>query len=221
VIKRSMLAGLVVAIVVLGAAPAWAHIEIDPAEAPKGSDAVLAFTVPNEMDNANTTQVVVVFPTDHPIADASTEPVPGWTATVETATSSTPIKTDSGTVNERVSQITWKGGSIAPGQFQQFRVAVGLPDNADSLTFKALQTYSNGTVVRWIETSAPGGAEPEHPAPVLKLTSGSTTSANTAASSSSSTNDSDNNALAIVAIIVGGLALIAGAVALLRRPRVS
>ena len=134
--------------------------------------------------------------------------------------STTPISTDSGTVNERVSQITWSGGSIPPGQFQQFRVALGLPANADSLTFKALQTYSNGQIVRWIETSAPGGAEPEHPAPVLKLTSGSET-ATAAPASSSSSNDNDSNALAIVAIVVGGLALIVGAIALLRRPRVS
>jgi uncharacterized protein len=37
------------------------------------------------------------------------------------------------------------------------------------LTFKALQTYSNGDVVRWIEQSAPGGPEPEHPAPSVTL----------------------------------------------------
>jgi uncharacterized protein YcnI len=218
--KRSMFAGLVVAIVCASAAPAFAHVTIDPEQAPKGSDAVLSFNVPNEMDNANTTQLVVVFPTDHPIADASVEAIPGWTARVDKASSTTPISTDSGTVNERVSQITWSGGTIPPGQFQQFRVAMGLPDNADSLTFKALQTYSNGQVVRWIETSAPGGQEPEHPAPVLKLTSGTETSS-TAATTSSSTKDDDSNALAIVAIIVGGLALILGAVALLRRPRVS
>lgn len=218
--KRSIFAGLVAAAVVLLATPAFAHVTIDPEQAPKGSDAVLAFNVPNEMDNANTTQVVVVFPTDHPIADASTEAVPGWTVKIDKAASTTPISTDSGTVNERVSQITWSGGSIPPGQFQQFRVALGLPANADSLTFKALQTYSNGQIVRWIETSAPGGAEPEHPAPVLKLTSSSET-ATAAPASSSSSNDNDSNALAIVAIVVGGLALIVGAIALLRRPRVS
>lgn len=37
------------------------------------------------------------------------------------------------------------------------------------MTFKALQTYSDGEVVRWIETSEPGQAEPAKPAPVLHL----------------------------------------------------
>ena len=36
---------------------------------------------------------------------------------IDKAASTTPISTDSGTVNERVSQITWSGGSIPPGQF--------------------------------------------------------------------------------------------------------
>jgi uncharacterized protein YcnI len=214
--KLAVAVGLMI-LVVASSAPAWAHVTIDPESAPKGSDAVLAFTVPNEMDNANTTQLVVVFPTDHPIADASTEAVPGWTAKLEKASSTTPISTDTGTVNERVSQITWSGGAIPPGQFQQFKISVGLPDNADSLTFKALQTYSNGQIVRWIETTAPGGTEPEHPAPVLKLTSGTETAP--AATSSSSSQDDDSNALAIVAIIVGGLALIVGGIAIFRRPR--
>ena len=35
------------------------------------------------------------------------------------------------------------------------------------MVFKALQTYSDGNVVRWIEEPVDGGEEPEHPAPVL------------------------------------------------------
>ena len=38
------------------------------------------------------------------------------------------------------------------------------------MTFKALQTYSDGKTVRWIEKAERGGNEPENPAPVLKLT---------------------------------------------------
>jgi periplasmic copper chaperone A len=61
-------------------------------------------------------------------------------------------------------------------------VSVGpLPSDVDSLVFKALQTYDNGEVVRWIEEETPGGAEPERPAPVLKLTKdAAATSATTA-----------------------------------------
>jgi hypothetical protein len=37
------------------------------------------------------------------------------------------------------------------------------------LIFKALQTYSTGEVVRWIEVAPEGGARPEHPAPVVTV----------------------------------------------------
>ncbi|HEY5078069.1 MAG TPA: DUF1775 domain-containing protein, partial [Acidimicrobiia bacterium] len=65
---------------VAAAAPAWAHVKVEPESAPKGSDAVLAFVVPNEKDPQTTTKVVVQFPTDHPIAEALVEPIAGWTA---------------------------------------------------------------------------------------------------------------------------------------------
>jgi hypothetical protein len=48
------------------------------------------------------------------------------------------------------------------------------------LVFKALQCYSNGDIVRWIETSSPGQPAPDYPAPVLTLTSGATSAAGAA-----------------------------------------
>ncbi len=45
--------------------------------------------------------------------------------------------------------------------FEDFTVSLGpLPTNTDRLVFKAIQTYSNGDVVRWIDTPTPGGAGP-------------------------------------------------------------
>ena len=73
---------------------------------------------------------------------------------------------------DTVSRITWtaQGPGIRPGQFDQFTISVGpLPSAATSLTFKALQTYSSGEVVRWIEQAAPGAPEPAHPAPTIRL----------------------------------------------------
>jgi hypothetical protein len=42
--------------------------------------------------------------------------------------------------------------AIAPGQFRDFGLSVGVPEGnaGDALTFKALQTYAGGEVVRWI-----------------------------------------------------------------------
>ncbi|HEY5014389.1 MAG TPA: YcnI family protein [Acidimicrobiia bacterium] len=228
-LRRVGVAGLLMGAVVVVGGPAWAHVTVSPSSAPKGSDAVLAFNVADESDTASTTQVEIFFPTDHPIADALVEPIPGWTAKVETMKVAKPIQTDSGSVTEAVKKVTWSGGKIEPGQFQHFSVSVGLPDAA-SLEFKALQTYSDGTVTRWIEDTPPGGPEPENPAPVLTLTSGSdasttpTTAAGTSglfrASASKSDVDSAKS-VSIVAIVVGALGLVValGAFVLGRRPR--
>jgi uncharacterized protein YcnI len=234
VLRRFGFAGLVVGAVFLLGAPAWAHVTISPPSAPKGSDAVLSFNVPNESESASTTEVVIGFPTDHPIAVADVLPIAGWTSKVDTVKVAKPIQTDEGAVTEAVSQVTWSGGTIEPGQFQQFTVSVGLPDDADSLEFKAKQTYSDGTVVRWIEAET-GGQEPEHPAPVLTLTaaggaqSPSTTAATPASDGTSSKNaatkdDVDSaKTLSVVGIIVGALALVValGAFVLGRRPGTS
>jgi uncharacterized protein YcnI len=152
------------------AGPASAHVTVNPRSVTTGGFAELSFRVPTESASASTTQLEVTFPTETPLAHVSTKPIPGWTATVEKAKLATPIKTDDGEITEAVSKITWTGGAIAPGQYQNFDVSAGaFPDKPGELVFKAVQTYSDGSVVRWIDVVAPGGAEAEHPAPVLEV----------------------------------------------------
>lgn len=218
-IRRIVLAVGVGAALVLTAAPAWAHVTISPQSAPAGSDAVLTFNVPTESDTANTTQVEIDFPVDHPIASADVQPKTGWTAKVETVKVAKPIKTDNGDVTEAVSKVTWTGGKIEPGQFDQFVVSVGLPDDANSLEFKALQTYDDGTIVRWIEDTPQGGPEPENPAPVLTLTKLVAPSAATPLPKDSAKKSDVDNAktVSVVALGVGVLGLALGVVGLTRR----
>jgi uncharacterized protein YcnI len=165
-------AALVVAASLAWAAlPAAAHVEIDPDSAPKGASQVFSFRVPNEEPNASTVELDVQLPTNHPIPTVLVQPKPGWTFSVTTKKLAKPIKTPDGTVTDAVDTITWKGGSIPPGGFDLFTVfAEPLPTNTSKLVFKAVQTYSNGDVVRWIELPAKGAPEPEHPAPTLILT---------------------------------------------------
>jgi uncharacterized protein YcnI len=159
-----------VALLVL-AGVAWAHVTVNPHTAPQGGYAKVSFRVPNERDDAATTQLEVNLPTDHPIASVQTRAVPGWTSTVQKSTLAKPITTDDGQITEAVSKITWTGGKIPPGSFEEFDVSMGpLPTDTDQLVFKALQTYDNGEVVRWIDTAPEGAPEPKHPAPVLTLT---------------------------------------------------
>ena len=158
--KRTFLVALAAgAALVLPATSAFAHVTVNPREATQGGYAKLAFRVPNERDNAGTTKLEVNFPADHPFASVSVRPQAGWTYTVERIKLATPIKVHDNEISETVSKITWTGGEIKPNEFNEFEVSVGpLPSDVDSLTFKALQTYGNGEIVRWIEEAAPGGA---------------------------------------------------------------
>ena len=169
-------AAVVVTTLVVGAAAAAAHVTVKPSSAPAGGFEILSFSVPNEKDDANTVKLEVEIPTKNPIAFVSVKPMPGWTIDVQRTTLAKPVKTDDGTITEAVSSITWTAtdGGLEPGQFDLFTISAGpLPTNAKQLVFKALQTYSDGEAVRWIQPTVKGAPEPEHPAPTLTLTKAS------------------------------------------------
>ncbi|MER5861573.1 YcnI family protein [Streptomyces sp900105245] len=210
--------------VLLAAGAASAHVTVHPESYAKGAtDGVLTFRVPNEEDSAATTKVQVFLPTDHPVLGVLVHPQDGWTAKVTTTKLKKPVETDDGTVTEAASAITFTGGKIGAGQYEDFDVAFGqLPDNTGQLTFKTLQTYSDGKVARWIEEPT-GGEEPENPAPVLKLTAAGADSASTASKSTTpraadpaDSTDSTARGLGIAGLVVGVLGLAAAAFAILR-----
>ncbi|MET9645435.1 YcnI family protein [Streptomyces syringium] len=169
-LRRLSVAGsLAVGATLLLAGPASAHVSI-PGTAEKGGYGTIALKVPNEKDDASTVKLEVTLDPKHPLSSVMPQPVPGWDVKVEKSKLDKPLQTHGKTITEAVTKITWSGGKIEPGQFQQFPLSVGqLPTDADELVFKALQTYSDDEVVRWIDPSKPGGHEAEHPAPTLKL----------------------------------------------------
>ncbi len=188
---------------------ASAHVTANPGTAQQGSFTKISFRVPNERDTASTSRLEVSLPTEHPIAFVSTRAVPGWTSTVQKTTLSTPITASDGQVSEVVSKITWTGGKISPGTFEDFDVSLGpLPTDTDELVFKALQTYDNGEVVRWIDTAPEGAPEPEHPAPVLTLTPAGATPAAVTTSGSAGTTGGWGVLLGIVGIVLGAVGII-------------
>ncbi|MER5447807.1 YcnI family protein [Streptomyces sp. NPDC002766] len=217
--------------------PAFAHVGVQPeGTAAKGGYAVVDFKVPNERDNASTTKLEVTFPADHPLASAMPEPMDGWKIQVTKSKLAKPLDMHGEKITEAVSKITWTadGKGIEPGYFEKFPVSVGaLPEDADELVFKAVQTYDNKEVVRWIEVQQDGQEEPENPAPVLTLSAasedghhGSTVAKDasdktaTAASDSAVTSDgTDTTArvLAVVGIAVGALGVAYGVLAGRRR----
>ncbi|MFE6834320.1 YcnI family protein [Streptomyces sp. NPDC057705] len=169
--RISFAAALAAGTVLVLSGTASAHVGVQPVgEAAKGGYATLNFKVPNERDNASTTQLEVNFPVDQPLTSVMPQDIPGWTSSVEKTKLDKPLTVHGKQVNEVVTKVTWTGGKIEPGKFQQFPVSVGkLPESADQMVFKSIQTYDNGEVVRWIEEAKEGAAEPQSPAPVLKL----------------------------------------------------
>lgn len=168
--RASLVAALAAGGVLLLAGPASAHVSVQPGTAEKGGYSTINIKVPNEKDDASTVKLELNLDPKHPLASVMPQAVPGWEVKVEKTKLDKPLQMHGKTIEEAVSKVTWTGGKIEPGQFQQFPLSVGqLPTDADELVFKALQTYSDDDVVRWIDPSKPGGHEAEHPAPVLKL----------------------------------------------------
>ena len=221
-----------VATAVLGfAGPASAHVSVNPSEATQGGYGRFAFRVPNESDQASTTKVEVVLPENAPVGSVSTMPVAGWTVTVEKRKVNPPIDVHGSQLTEAVSKLTWTASgdaAIKPGQFQEFPVSMGPLPQVDRMVFKTLQTYSDGTVQRWIEEPTPGAAEPEDPAPVLTLTAASpsaapATSAGAAAPAGADDSEDDSDgagtALGIAGLVAGLAGLLLGGLAFARTRR--
>jgi periplasmic copper chaperone A len=205
------------AVVLALPATAGAHVTLQPNQAAAGSFTRLDVRVPTERDDASTVKVDVQFPPG--FAEASYEPVRGWSVKVTKEKLAQPIKTDDGEVTEGVKQITWtaksKADGIPPGGFQDFGLSVQVPGRAgDELTFKALQTYSNGEVVRWI-----GAKDSDTPAPIVSVT-GDAAAAPVATATPAANSDS-SDALAVTALILGLLGLATGVMALLSSRRAS
>ncbi len=219
--KRITLASVATLSTLAAPAVADAHVTLQPKTAAAGAYVVEDVRVPNETDDAVTTKVAVQFPAG--FAEASYQTVPGWSVKVVKEKLATPVKTDDGEVTEGVKTITWTAMSnsdgIAPGQFQDFPLSVQIPGKAgDTLTFKALQTYSDGTVVRWI-----GAPDADKPAPQVQVTAtaadhgaaapaaeATVTTENTSAPAAAVSSSDDSNTLAVIALIVGALGLLAG-----------
>ncbi len=147
---------------------ALAHVTISPSSVPGGAEAELVFHCPDESASAATVKLVVQLPVDHPIASVKLRPIPGWRSSVIMRRLPVPVITDDGEVVAAVDRITWSGGRINPGEYENFAIlADPIPSGVKELTFKAVQTYANGEVVRWIELRGHGEPEPEHPAPIL------------------------------------------------------
>jgi uncharacterized protein YcnI len=152
-------AGALGAMCLLVVAPAKAHITIEPPEAIVGTFSRFVVRVPGEEPNAATTKIEIELP---PLAFVSFEPSPGWRRTAEMRTLDEPIEAFGQEITEVVGRVTWTGGSIGIGEFEEFGFSARMPDGERTLKFRAFQTYNSGKVVEWV-----GPPDSDEPAALL------------------------------------------------------
>jgi uncharacterized protein YcnI len=211
------------------AVPASAHVTVVAPGATVGGFTKLTFRAPTEK-GVPTTKLDVTFPADAPIAFVSVKPHPGWTYAVTKGKPAVPVTAHGENITEVVTRIVWTaapGNGIKPGEFDEFEVSAGPLPDVETLTFKALQTYADGDVVRWIEDAPPGGEEPEHPAPVLHVAKAEPAASPSASASASTAttatrgedDDEDGDATGVAGLAVGALALLVAVAAFARGRR--
>ena len=212
--RRLLAAASLTALLLVGplAGLASAHVEITAPDATQGEEAVLTFRVPTEKD-VPTVKVEIALPTDTPIASVSVKPQPGWSYKITTAAPSTKITNEDGDpITEIVSRVTWTAtaGGTKPGEFEEFQILADPLPKTKELVFKALQTYSDKSVVSWIQTPVAGAPEPAFPAPTLTLAApDAAENVVTAADVSSSGTSQPSNTGTILGSIGLGVAVLA------------
>jgi len=217
---RAIPIAAVVAAALLLAPAAAAHVTLNPREWEADGFARFAVRVPNERDDAATTRITLKFP--EKVLSASFQPIEGWNRTVQMATLDEPIEVEGEQVTERIDTVTWSGGRIRPGEFQEFGVSFRTPNEPGSeLAFPTVQRYSSGEVVRWI-----GPPEADEPAPGVAITEAAPEEGAAAPAATPAPGDDareeesgGSDTLSIIALIAGGAGLVTALVALFWRGR--
>ena len=151
---RKLTTFAVSAFVLAIAAPAYAHVTVQPNEAVAGSFSRFVVRVPTEKE-VPTTKVRVELP---PLAFLAFEDAAGWTRTEKQGEFEEPLEAFGQEITEGVVSVTWSGGEIGPHEFAEFGFSAALPEGEETLEFKAFQTYEGGEVVKW--TGAPDSDAP-------------------------------------------------------------
>lgn len=199
---------------------AYAHVTVAPSSVPADSFQTLAVRVPTERDEP-TVKVRVEFPAG--LTVSRFQPKPGWTREVEQ---------DS---QKRITAVTWSGGKIMPGEFDEFILMARTPKEPGKLAFKAYQTYQSGETVAWVEgegqqhpaalvtvTNAPAGAAAgdEHDAAAVSVQPSPAPQMAASSAAPAASQGSDLPLLAsVAALVLSLLALVLAGVGLARRPR--
>ncbi len=125
---------LAMAVLLLGAVPAAAHVEVLPRTVPQGEAVQFTIRVPTERD-VPTTQVRVDFPSQVTVYSFA-EPPPGW--------SMRPLRAADG----RFRGVVYSGGRIGVSRYADFHL-LGTPVEQGTAVWPARQRYADGQVKPW------------------------------------------------------------------------
>ncbi|MEU9828628.1 DUF1775 domain-containing protein [Micromonospora chersina] len=147
------------------ASAAEVTLTTSPAQVRQGDAIELAVVLPEERSGSRTSRIELRMPADAPIGEVYPLSVPDWAPTITTRTLDRPVAgIHASELNQVTDAVTWirmPGGSTGPARLS---LGMGPMPATDKLTFTVIQTYADGTVVRWADP--PGGA---HPAPTVTL----------------------------------------------------
>lgn len=154
----------------LGAAPALAHVTLQPNEAVAGNYFTTSLSVPHGCDGTGTVAVRVKIPDG--VLSVKPQMKPGWTVDIKTRKiEGEQPKLHGKTITETVDEVAWRGGPLPDNLYDTFGLVMKLPDAAGkTLYFPVVQECEKG-VHRWIELPAAGqaGDALKEPAPGLRL----------------------------------------------------
>lgn len=127
-----------------------AHAVVYPKAMNANSFEKFTLRVPVEKESA-TVKVRIEMPEG--FAVSRVRPMPGWTYTVEKAADGKTLKA-----------VTWSGGKIEPGEFQEFEFNGKTAAEPGKYAFRAFQTYADGETVEWT-----GPSDADRPASFVEL----------------------------------------------------
>jgi uncharacterized protein YcnI len=165
-----MFRALLIAILGMLAWSALAHITLEQREAPVGASYKAVLRVPHGCDGTATTAIRVRIPEG--IIGVKPMPKPGWKLDLVSGKYRRSYTLRGVDVNEGVTEVGWSAGNLPDAFYDEFVFTGTISDGIEegsTIYFPVVQECEKG-VHRWIEIpSAQKSAEPEEPAPALKL----------------------------------------------------
>jgi uncharacterized protein YcnI len=162
-----------VAIAVLTASPAGAHISLENKQATVDAAYKAVFAVPHGCAGSATTKIRVQIPEG--VIAVKPMPKAGWTVEIVNGKYAGEYDYHGAKLSEGAKEVVWSGGRLPDGNYDEFVVSTylttGLKPNG-MLYFPVVQECEQG-VSRWIDIPADGhaahGHEGKSPAPGVKL----------------------------------------------------